>query len=496
MIQHISTLFDSAVAKIGVINLTCLLSLPVLKDRAALNPSTDSIIFLLILAAIVGGILILIVVRQILVSRNNALLYQSETKRRQLAESLTRATQEMTSTLDFQQAPVLVLDQLAVVVPYERCSILLEQNHLLHIVAQRGFPENEQRTQEVLITIREDDPYLEMAKTFEPVIIDDVTKDPGWTILPWLPLNKSWMGIPLVVRENAIGMISVTRKEAHAFTTEDMLLAKAFAGQAAVTLENARLYAELQRAYHTLEILDNTKSKFIEIVAHELRTPLTIIKGYTQSLAAQAVIKDDIQNQTLLEGVVRGADRLHEIVNNMIDITKIDTQVLKLNKVPFRMSDLFMRLTQYYEPALSERNLTLEIDDLSQLPLIQADAELLQKVFLQLVMNAIKYTPDGGKIRISNRIDRAKNMLEIEIADTGIGIDPEQIELIFKKFYQTGQVALHSTGQTKFKGGGPGLGLPIALGIVTAHGGKIWAESPCQNEQTCPGSKFFVQLPL
>lgn len=465
-------------------------------SRSAWRPDPDDVVFLLILAAIVGGILILIIVRQILATRSKTLLYQSETKRRQLAESLTRATQEMTSTLDFQQASVLVLDQLAVVVPYERCSILLEQNNHLHIVAQRGFPENEERTQEVLIAIRDDDPYLRMSDTFEPLIIDDVTQDPGWTILPWLPLNRSWMGIPLVVRDKTIGMISITRQEAHAFTTEDMLLAKAFAGQAAVTLENARLYAELQRAYHTLEILDRTKSKFIEIVAHELRTPLTIIKGYTQSLAAQPVIKDDIQNQTLLEGVVRGADRLHEIVNNMLDITKIDTQVLKLNKTPFRMSDLFVRLSQYYEPALAERNLTLEIDDLSQLPMIQADAGLLQKVFLQLVMNAIKYTPDGGKIRITNRIDRDKNMLEMVIADTGIGIDPEQIDLIFQKFYQTGQVALHSTSQIKFKGGGPGLGLPIALGIVAAHGGKIWAESPGYNEQTCPGSKFFVQLPL
>jgi signal transduction histidine kinase len=118
------------------------------------------------------------------------------------------------------------------------------------------------------------------------------------------------------------------------------------------------------------------------------------------------------------------------------------------------------------------------------------------------VVNAIKYTPDGGSISILGRqlevnpADLPRGGVEVVISDTGIGIDPRYQELIFAKFYQTGELSLHSSGKTKFKGGGPGLGLAIAKGIVEAHQGKIWVESPGYDEATCPGSQFHVILPL
>jgi signal transduction histidine kinase len=117
------------------------------------------------------------------------------------------------------------------------------------------------------------------------------------------------------------------------------------------------------------------------------------------------------------------------------------------------------------------------------------------------VINAIKYTPDGGTITISGKelplsSELPKGGIEIVVSDTGIGIDPRFKELIFAKFYQTGELALHSSGKTKFKGGGPGLGLAIARGIVEAHHGKLWVESPGYDETNCPGSQFHVVLPL
>ncbi|RPI32915.1 MAG: sensor histidine kinase, partial [Chloroflexota bacterium] len=131
-----------------------------------------------------------------------------------------------------------------------------------------------------------------------------------------------------------------------------------------------------------------------------------------------------------------------------------------------------------------------------------ADPEALRKVFSQLVSNAIKFTPDGGTIQIDGRVvpGGTRNMpdggVEITVSDTGIGIAPEFQELIFTKFYQTGKLELHSTGKTKFKGSGAGLGLAIAKGIIEAHGGKICAESPGYDEVKCPGSKFRVILPI
>jgi len=154
-----------------------------------------------------------------------------------------------------------------------------------------------------------------------------------------------------------------------------------------------------------------------------------------------------------------------------------------------------------FSKPLEERRLTLTIKDTNDLPEVEADLDALRKVFYHLIVNAIKYTPDGGSITISGRAIASGDQdlgegIEVVVSDTGIGIDPRFQELIFAKFYQTGELALHSTSKTKFKGGGPGLGLAIAKGIIEAHGGKLWVKSPGYDEETCPGSQFHVFLPL
>jgi signal transduction histidine kinase len=131
--------------------------------------------------------------------------------------------------------------------------------------------------------------------------------------------------------------------------------------------------------------------------------------------------------------------------------------------------------------------------------LIYGDSALIEKALYQLLINAIKYTPDGGIVTISTRpctIDDETPGVEIAVKDSGIGLDPEHHDLVFEKFYQVGEVALHSSGKTTFKGGGPGLGLALVRGVARAHGGKVWVESPGQDESTFPGSTFYLQLPI
>ena len=122
------------------------------------------------------------------------------------------------------------------------------------------------------------------------------------------------------------------------------------------------------------------------------------------------------------------------------------------------------------------------------------DAERLFQAFRNLVTNAIKYTPDGGRITVNGRL--LSGFVEVTVADTGIGIDLKDQDRIFEKFGRVGNVTLHSSGKVKFKGGGPGLGLPITKGIIKSHGGAIWVESEGYDEEKCPGTIFHVLLPI
>ena len=254
---------------------------------------------------------------------------------------------------------------------------------------------------------------------------------------------------------------------------------------------------ELEKTNQMLEQMDQTKASFIQVSAHELRTPLTLVKGYVQMLQEEA--SDNPRISTLSEGILGGYERMASVVNNMLDVSKIDSQTMEIKPGPIQMGLIIMQLEKEFKSALKERNITISTKGLDTLPLFTADPDLINKAFYHLVINAIKYTPDGGQITISGRETISKPTLkevEIIVEDTGIGIAKEHQDLIFAKFYQTGEVLLHSSGKTNFKGGGPGLGLAIAQGIIEAHRGKIWVESAGCDEENCPGSKFYVRLPL
>lgn len=255
--------------------------------------------------------------------------------------------------------------------------------------------------------------------------------------------------------------------------------------------------SELQRTYHILEQMDRTKSSFIEVSAHELRTPLTLIKGYTQMLQMKSA--NDPEMEALTRGIVDGSERMVEIVNSMLDVSRIDSKTLKILPEMTQVGLVILRLQKAFKNALIERKQSLDTEGLENLPPIHADPDLLYKVFYHLIINAIKYTPDGGLVTISGRtLEETPGRPEVEIvvSDTGIGIAPQNHDLIFEKFFQTGEVLLHSSGKTKFKGGGPGLGLAIARGIIEAHGGRIWVESKGCDELTNPGSHFHIRLPV
>lgn len=263
------------------------------------------------------------------------------------------------------------------------------------------------------------------------------------------------------------------------------------------TIELELTNQKLEQANEQLEQMDRAKVSFIHISAHELRTPLTLIQGYSYML--QQIAKSDTELEALANGLMEGYDRMEEVVNSMLDVSKIDSKTLEISPEKAKLSFVIAKAKKSFVSALKERKLEFRTEGLEELPIIPADTDLLQKVFHHVIMNAIKYTPDGGKITVEGEvIEEASGPSEVEIRvhDTGIGIAKQNQEVVFEKFYQTGEVLMHSSGKTKFKGGGPGLGLAIAKGVVEAHGGRIWLDSPGYDEATNPGTTVYVRLPV
>ncbi|MFZ6029615.1 MAG: GAF domain-containing sensor histidine kinase [Chloroflexota bacterium] len=444
-------------------------------------------------------------------------VFQREQKRREIAEAMQKIGQVLSSSLNVQKVTKQILKQLDKVLSYERGAVMLKRGNYLEAIAQRGFPDKEKGAG-LRVLIRDDvkDLFNQIVATRQAVIIEDVAADPHWHQIEWLPLDHSWMGVPLISQDEVIGMISLTRKEIGTFEKDDITVAFAFASQVAIALENARLYgeiatfnaqleskveertAELNQAYNTLEQLDKKKSDFVRISAHELRTPLTVIKGYTQVLGSSLKNQTDDGVENILNGIVAGVNRMLQIVNTLLDITKIDSGTLAVSKETVELHNVYTAVMETIQPSATDRKLEFSVSGLKDLSPVTGDPSLIAKVFNALLLNAIKYTPDGGKIAVKGRLVQANDQswAEFAVQDTGIGIDPQYHLLIFEKFCQIGEVALHSSGQTKFKGGGPGLGLYIAKGIIEAHQGKIWVESVGCNETSLPGSTFIVRLPV
>lgn len=252
---------------------------------------------------------------------------------------------------------------------------------------------------------------------------------------------------------------------------------------------------ELVNVQQQLEKLDRTKSNFISVAAHELKTPLTLIDGYTSMMRDMLDNAGQSQFNDLLAGMNKGVRRLHEIIDDMIDVSVIDNNLLSLNLQQTTVTHILNLLKEELIDVVLDRKQKLEIKKFSGAETwIFVDTERLYQALRNVVINAIKYTPDKGKIIIDGRT--LPGFIEITVEDSGIGIAPENQNAIFEKFAQLGRPNLHSTGKTKFKGGGPGLGLPITRGIIEAHGGTIWVESEGYDEKKYPGSTFHILIPI
>lgn len=256
---------------------------------------------------------------------------------------------------------------------------------------------------------------------------------------------------------------------------------------------------ELQVANQRLRELDKMKSDFIVLVSHELRTPLTLINGYAFLLKDKEITfrnagLDDAAY--IVQGLNQGIDRLNEIINNIISVSRIASGNLDLSISPVNLFQLANQILNEQRRLSKDRRVELFLDEkLGQLPKVEGDGTLLKLAIENVVNNAIKFTPDEGRVTLSGRqVDQ--NTIALMIQDTGVGISLEDQRRIFERFQVLGAIQHHSTSKSAFQGGGIGLGLAIAKGIVETHNGRIWVESDGYDPATHPGSTFHVLLPI
>lgn len=284
-----------------------------------------------------------------------------------------------------------------------------------------------------------------------------------------------------------------------------------------VTREREILF-NLEKSATDLARLNKMKDSFLGIASHELKTPLTVIMGYSELILSDMQEKIDSNFLDMVQNIANAAARLDNIVKDMVDISMIDEKRLQLKLDEISVNRLIEESISELRFFISMRKqqLILEFDE--SIPSIKGDNLRLMQLLSNVIGNAIKFTPDGGRIIISTRakyllrskqtstpdislpvvnIGKEQHLyVEVTIADTGIGIDIDDQLRIFDKFYEVGNIEEHSSGKVAFKSRGAGLGLSIAKGIVEMHGGEIWVESPGYNPDQFPGSTFHIVLPL
>lgn len=355
---------------------------------------------------------------------------------------------------------------------------------------------------------------------------------------------------PLLAQNRLIGIMHIMSRSKRRFSDRELNLFSTIGNQIGIVIEHARIFEELNRkteevlrSYQLLEKsshqlavsqrklnknivllshanqemdrLDKMKTQFLGMISHEFRTPLTgIISGAEFLLDTMDGLSTE--EQAMLRMVHQGGCRLNEIVTDLLRVIRLEAKKVEVNRTTLHLMDLMEVMQEQFEPQLKERNQHLRADDLAHLPFFHGDRDYVEQILVKLLENAIKFSRDGGDIVVAGRVVNHtalrpkedvialfnqsfyatmgnKWFLQVEVRDAGVGIEQGEQLKIFEKFYEIGEIRHHSSSKHKFQGKGTGLGLAIVKGMVEAHGGMVWVESP---SSTGEGSSFFILLPL
>ena len=287
------------------------------------------------------------------------------------------------------------------------------------------------------------------------------------------------VGLPLNSGEDILGNLYIMRVRGSGFSSDDREILRSFADQAAIAVHNAQIYARLEHERRRLTVADEMKSTFISAVSHELKTPVALIKGYANTMANPGAKWDESTMRESLKVIEEEADRLTDLIDNLLDASRAQSGAFKLSPVELDIDDLVVRIVKKFQ--LQTKGHTLIADISKDLPLVYADEARITQVLSNLISNAIKYSPNGGEIRVTGKTSDTEVI--ISVADQGKGIAENDQPFVFDRFYRAQDSATQ-------KQSGTGLGLYLAKVFIEAHRGRIWLESDGKS-----GSTFYFSLP-
>jgi signal transduction histidine kinase/predicted metal-dependent HD superfamily phosphohydrolase len=331
-----------------------------------------------------------------------------------------------------------------------------------------------------------------VVKNQKSIIVPDTSKDSRFFSVidnETSFVTTGMLCVPLTVRGSVrLGALQIINKnDGTRFTEQDLLFTEQLANQMALAIDNIQLHDQLVLRHRQLEAIGKKKSEMLRILAHELKTPLSIIQSAAEIIAS-GIINDEAALARIHLSLTKGVERISKVSQQLSNVSFLGEKMpLEYQKV--RVSDLLKTMASQFSSIARQRSLSMEAIAAKRDDSVLCDQTLIEMVLYNLISNAIRFTPDGGKILLESNV--SSGMVTISVSDNGIGIEDSQIAAIFDKFYEVGNAMNHSSGEFEFKSGGLGLGLASVQAILEAHNASIQVQS-----KPGEGSKFIFHLPL
>ena len=385
---------------------------------------------------------------------------------------------------------------------FDKSLIMLFEEEMLQVGSQARVGYSEKEAQAIQASLRGDKSLQEFLRSGNSLCVNRR----GKMILfaqkfSDIFRSTNFILVPLVVKEKVSGFIFVGREVSYEEVSEaDRELVSTLAGQMSQAIENSLLYDDLWKSHRELEAkvkertlelakaneqlkrMNKMKSDFVSNVSHELRTPLTSIKGYASILSdGKLGAMSEDQRQRLLR-INEQTNTLTQLVNDLLDISRIESGKVVMELKPIAAQELLENPVDLLQPQIRDKRITLEVNPGEKPVEIWVDREKMERALLNLLGNAVKFTPPGGRITV--QLSNRKEEVQFDIADTGIGIDAKDIQHLFEEFFRSENAIRQNIK-------GTGLGLSLVKQIIEAHEGKIWVKSKMGE-----GSTFSFSLPL